>query len=209
MLEKIGIDISEMKKNDIKACKSFIADNATVLHENHFYNTDIKLALAQIIGQEIGGLPAVDDELLKEKITLCKKLNDLFCLLIPGEIVYSQMKISIATANVVPAENRVRGLLLFEMHAAVAEFGRRQGRDELLGHLVVRYFKASPSRNEKTRYFISGVEKDFKRGLSIVAIRARRPPGRENSSSSSTKSSRNQCHYKNVVQKFHDSRLRQ
>ncbi|XP_015588876.1 protein msta [Cephus cinctus] len=117
MMERIGIDLSEMKKDDVEACRTFIQHYSNVLHENHFYLTDVKLALAQIIGQEDGGLPMVSDEILNEKIILCKKLNDLL-------------------KTLVPAENRVRGFVLFEMHAAIAEFGRRQGRNELAGILI-------------------------------------------------------------------------
>ncbi|XP_066602946.1 SET domain-containing protein SmydA-8-like [Prorops nasuta] len=117
MIEKIGQELAAMKKDNVDACKKFINRYRKLLHENHFYLTDVKVALAQIIGQQSTGLPTVNDDLLGEKIILCQKLNDIL-------------------KTLVPAENRIRGLILFEMHAALAEFGRRQGKEELRGILM-------------------------------------------------------------------------
>lgn len=74
-----------MKKEDAKTCKKFIDDHSKIIHENHFYNVDVKSALALIIGQQPGGLPAISDELLNEKIVLCKKLSTLYETLVPGQ----------------------------------------------------------------------------------------------------------------------------
>ncbi|KAG8038723.1 hypothetical protein G9C98_000278 [Cotesia typhae] len=117
-LEQIGIELATMKKNDVLICKNFIAKYSKVLHENHYYLTDVKMALVQLIGQQDGGLPACSDEVLSEKIALCKKLDELLRKLVPAEI-------------------RIRGLILFEVHAGIAEFGRRQGPDELWGMLML------------------------------------------------------------------------
>ncbi|XP_058801221.1 SET domain-containing protein SmydA-8-like isoform X2 [Phymastichus coffea] len=116
LTERIGRELASIAKDDVAACRDFLKAHAGRLHENHFYMTDARLALAQLIGQQEGGLPALDAELLSEKILLCKKLDEL-------------MK------TIVPSENRVRGLLLFEMHAAVAEFGRRRDKEQLLNIL--------------------------------------------------------------------------
>ncbi|XP_051169947.1 SET domain-containing protein SmydA-8-like [Leptopilina boulardi] len=116
IIEKIGIDLSQIKKGDIQACKIFLERHSKTLHENHFYMIDVKLALSQLIGQE-KMLTNTEIELISEKILLCKKLNELFGIL-------------------VPAENRLRGLNLFEMHAAIAEFGRRQEQSELRAILM-------------------------------------------------------------------------
>ncbi|XP_033224422.1 SET domain-containing protein SmydA-8-like isoform X2 [Belonocnema kinseyi] len=114
--DKIGVDLSQMRKGDVQACKTFIHQHAKTLHENHFYMTDVKLALSQLIGQQ-EKLSTIDIEMLSEKILLCKKLDELL-------------------RTIAPAENRVRGVNLFEMHAAISEFGRRQGQDELRGILM-------------------------------------------------------------------------
>nr|XP_003704905.1 PREDICTED: protein msta, isoform A-like isoform X1 [Megachile rotundata] len=105
-LEDIGIHLSEMRKNDIDVCKEFLNRYKNVLHPNHFYNIDVTIALAQLIGQQ-SGLEAVEEELLVEKKESCKKLDNLLKLL-------------------APAENRIRGLILFEMHATLAELSRRR-----------------------------------------------------------------------------------
>lgn len=83
-MERIGIDLSQMKKDDIESCRKFIKHYGKVLHDNHYYITDVKLALAQLIGQQNPGLPGVSDELLQEKITLCKHVSNLFKKLVPG-----------------------------------------------------------------------------------------------------------------------------
>lgn len=106
LLENIGIHLSSMKKQDISACKEFLVRYKNVLHENHFYNVDVIVALSQLIGQQTGGIINVEEELLVEKIDRCRKLDELLKIL-------------------APAENRIRGLILFELHAALAEFSRR------------------------------------------------------------------------------------
>lgn len=85
-LEEIGIELTQMKKNDVEICKNFITKWSKVLHDNHYYLTDVKMALVQLIGQQDGGLPACSDEILSEKISLCKKLDELLRKLVPGNI---------------------------------------------------------------------------------------------------------------------------
>ncbi|XP_048269852.1 uncharacterized protein LOC125386766 [Bombus terrestris] len=88
ILENIGIYLSTMKKNDIIACNEFISRYESTLHPNHFYNIDVTIALAQLIGQQTGGLAAVEKDLLIEKIELCKKLDKLLKTLVPGNVFY-------------------------------------------------------------------------------------------------------------------------
>ncbi|KAJ8915049.1 hypothetical protein NQ315_016024 [Exocentrus adspersus] len=108
LVERIGKDLADMPKGVSKDCKQFMKENEQFLHPNHFYLTDVKFALSQLIGQEKpGGLPGVSDEDLELKARLCQGLVNLFRILIPGE-------------------SRVRGLLLFELHASMAEIGRRR-----------------------------------------------------------------------------------
>lgn len=84
-LEMIGIELAEMKKNDINTCQKFLRKYSKQLHGNHYYMIDVKMALSQIIGLEDGGLPKVEDEILTEKISLCKKLDELLRTLVPGK----------------------------------------------------------------------------------------------------------------------------
>ncbi|XP_048269621.1 uncharacterized protein LOC125386704 [Bombus terrestris] len=130
ILENIGIYLSTMKKNDIIACKEFINRRyESTLHPNHFYNIDVTIALAQLIGQQTGGLAAVEKDLLIEKIELCKKLDKLL-------------------KTLVPAENRIRGLILFELHAAHADLSRRHTEMEILVPLL----------QESKKYLVDGYQ---------------------------------------------------
>nr|XP_023028068.1 protein msta-like [Leptinotarsa decemlineata] len=106
LLERIGKDLAEMPKGDERECRSFIRSYEELLHPNHYYLTDVKLALAQMIGQQDEGLPAVPDEDLQQKVTITRSLLKLLDTLAPGE-------------------RRIKGLLLYELHAAISELGRR------------------------------------------------------------------------------------
>lgn len=106
LLEKVSEALSRLSRNSEKACKDFISRFETVLHPNHFLLTDAKVNLVQLCGQKDGLLSAsVEDLHLKQK--LCQELYKL-------------------ATTLVPAENRLRGVLLFELYAATAEIGRRK-----------------------------------------------------------------------------------
>ena len=85
ILERIGYDLATMKKDNVQACRAFMKKHSKELHDNHFYMTDVRLALAQMIGQEDGGLPGLNTEVISEKILLCKKLDELLRIIVPGE----------------------------------------------------------------------------------------------------------------------------
>ncbi|CAK9834288.1 SET domain-containing protein SmydA-8, isoform A [Anthophora retusa] len=118
MLEKIGIHLSSMKKNDIMACKKFLHSYTDILHPLHFYNIDVIIAVCQLIGQQDGGLPAIKTSLLIEKVEICRKLVPLL-------------------KHLVPAENRIRGMILFELHAALAELSKRYAEMDVAVSLLV------------------------------------------------------------------------
>ncbi|GBP27660.1 SET domain-containing protein SmydA-8, isoform A [Eumeta japonica] len=122
LLQDIGKELSAMPKEDADACERFIQHCCGYLHPSHYYITDVAIALSQMIGQESElGLTSVSDDRLALKTQLCKKLADLFEIL-------------------APAESRLRGSLLFELHAAVAETGRRKsltdGPAVMLGYVT-------------------------------------------------------------------------
>ncbi|CAH1996051.1 unnamed protein product [Acanthoscelides obtectus] len=110
LLERIGKDLSEMPKGVIRECRSFIETYEQLLHPNHYYLTDVKLALANMIGQEEGGLVETSSEDFDLKLKLCRDLMSL-------------------TEKLIPGERRVRGVLLFELHACMAEIARRNTDD--------------------------------------------------------------------------------
>lgn len=83
-----------------------------LLSRNHFYLTDVRLALAQRYGQDSPeALRQLTDGELAHKRQLCRQLLQL-------------------AERLVPAEHRMRGLLWFELHAAEAESSRRHGLDQ-------------------------------------------------------------------------------
>ncbi|XP_076222065.1 SET domain-containing protein SmydA-8 isoform X2 [Nomia melanderi] len=90
ILERVGVDLSKIKKNDVTACKEFLSRYKNVLHPNHFYNVDIIVALVQLIGQQNGGLATVDENLLIEKIELSKNLDNLLRILVPALAEFSR-----------------------------------------------------------------------------------------------------------------------
>lgn len=88
VLDRIGQDLSEMKKGDSKVAKDFIKTYEKYLHSNHYYLTDVKLALSQLIGHEDeSGLPGVGDEDLELKARLCQSITNLAKCLAPGKYV--------------------------------------------------------------------------------------------------------------------------
>ncbi|XP_069705567.1 SET domain-containing protein SmydA-8 [Periplaneta americana] len=120
VLERVGVALTSMQKGDPRACERFLSQFAPELHPNHYYLTDVRLALAQLYGQDSDvGLPGVSDHDLTEKISLCRQLLSLVNAL-------------------VPAEHRVRGVLMFELHAAVAEVARRASNKGRLDPLALR-----------------------------------------------------------------------
>jgi len=96
--------LSVTNKTKIEACKKFIQEFEPVLHGNHFLITDCKLAITQILDNSVSCLK--DDDLALA-LKYCRELGKLISVL-------------------VPAENRCRGVLLFGLHAALAEIGRRK-----------------------------------------------------------------------------------
>ncbi|XP_037877619.1 SET domain-containing protein SmydA-8 [Bombyx mori] len=122
LLQDIGRELSVMPKGEADACERFVNHCSGYLHPSHYYMTDVSLALAQMIGQEEDvGLAAVTDDRLLLKTQLCRKIADLL-------------------ETLAPAETRLRGSLLFELHAAVAETGRRKSLTEgpmvMLGYVT-------------------------------------------------------------------------
>ncbi|KAI4456979.1 set and mynd domain containing arthropod-specific member 4 isoform a [Holotrichia oblita] len=126
-LDNIGRQLNSMPKGILNVCRVFLRENEKYLSPNHYYFTDVKFALCQLIGQD-SGLQTVSDEEVEFKAKLCRQLIDMMKILIP-------------------AEPRVLGILLFELHAAISEIGRRKveaglgGPDDLQDALMVSVFK--------------------------------------------------------------------
>lgn len=95
-----------MEKENEGNCIKFIEHYSKFLSPNHFYITDVKVALSQIIGAGVNGIQKISDERLTLKVKCCKELIALI-------------------EKIAPNEARILGLIKFELHSALGECGRR------------------------------------------------------------------------------------
>lgn len=95
-----------MEKENESNCIKFIEHYSKWLSPNHFFITDVKVSLAQIIGEGVNGIQRVSDDRLMLKAKTCKELIDLI-------------------EKIAPNEARILGLIKFELHSAYAEIARR------------------------------------------------------------------------------------
>lgn len=109
-LKETGEKLVRLKYNSLSASEAFLKATSPKFGENHYYRTDVKMALAQLYGrpggpdkQELKDLPK---DLVDRKEELCRevlKLADIFC----------------------PGLSRLRGLLMYELQASLMEKFRR------------------------------------------------------------------------------------
>ena len=87
LLEKIGEILVEIGKKDAASCERFLSECKDKLHPNHYYNVDMKIALAQMLGQE-DGLNGLSMENLLRKKEICLEILALIEKLVPGIFNY-------------------------------------------------------------------------------------------------------------------------
>lgn len=111
-LKQLGEKLVMLKENSLNSSETFLKATSSKLSENHYYRSDVKLALAQMYGH-VGGqqqrqpdLKDLSKDLLERKENLCREVLALADLFSPGE-------------------SRLRGLLLYELQAACRERYRR------------------------------------------------------------------------------------
>lgn len=95
-----------MDKENETHCVKFIEHYSKWLSPNHFYITDVKVQLAQVIGAGMSEIQRISDDRIMLKAKTCKELID--CI-----------------EKIAPNEARILGLMKFELHSAYAEIGRR------------------------------------------------------------------------------------
>ncbi|BES92705.1 MYND finger [Nesidiocoris tenuis] len=104
---KVAQELLSLKKGDVASYTTALHRVKNLVGENYCQVVEAKLTLAQMIGQSTAkGLAEVDDDTLSMKENLCRQLISL-------------------SDGLFRAENRIRGVLFFELHAAVAEHARR------------------------------------------------------------------------------------
>lgn len=90
ILERIGRDLADVDKTSVQACQQFLNEYESYLHPNHFYLTDIKLALChhhhnnRISKHQHQLFPSTED-LMEMKLTLCRDLLKLIRVIAPGK----------------------------------------------------------------------------------------------------------------------------
>lgn len=84
ILKQIGEDLIALKKNDVEASYNFLKNHSKSLHQNHYYLTEVKLALCQLIGQS-----CITERDLNMCQEICKDLLKLVDKLSPGKLALS------------------------------------------------------------------------------------------------------------------------
>ncbi|KAG0712785.1 SET domain-containing protein SmydA-8, isoform A [Chionoecetes opilio] len=111
-LKQLGEKLVMLKENSLGISESFLKSTSSRLSENHYYRSDVKLALAQMYGRGGGNsqqqpdLKDLPKDLLERKENLCREVLELADLFSPGE-------------------SRLRALLLYELQATCRERHRR------------------------------------------------------------------------------------
>ncbi|KAK6617047.1 hypothetical protein RUM44_005404 [Polyplax serrata] len=98
--------VQQLDKTNVTACKAFLKKYEEVLHPNHHLMVRVKLALIDLMAWQ-DKLSAIDDEDLSWTIKTCREVHDLCSVLIP-------------------AENRLAGVILYQLQLALMESGRRK-----------------------------------------------------------------------------------
>lgn len=88
ILEEAGKHLVSLMKGNIKACEDFIRKySMKILHPNHYYLTEVKLAVAQLYGRTTNGsLVDISDEVLAAKFKICSDVLQIADSLVPGII---------------------------------------------------------------------------------------------------------------------------
>lgn len=85
-LRQLGEKLVTLKESSLATSESYLKATAVRLHENHYYRSDVKLALAQMYGRRADhkqpDLRDLPKESLERKENLCREilaLADIFC----------------------------------------------------------------------------------------------------------------------------------
>ncbi|KAG7176014.1 SET domain-containing protein SmydA-8-like [Homarus americanus] len=110
-LKQTGEKLVSLKEGSLAASESFLKATCSKLSENHYYRSDVKLAMAQMYGRgggehHQGDLQELSKDQLERKGSLSREVLALADIFSPGE-------------------TRLRGLLKYELQAACREKYRR------------------------------------------------------------------------------------
>lgn len=131
-LKRATRDLAAMDKQSDSHCLKYLDHYWKWLSNNHYLLTEVRISLAQIIGQAFD-IQTISDDRLALKMKLAKDLISLI------------NKLS-------PSEARLLGLLHFELHAALAETGRRGAKKK--NPTFVAAYEESLLNAEKTLAYL-------------------------------------------------------
>lgn len=87
IVESAGKELVALKKGSVTSCEGFLRKFSKILHPNHFYLTDVKMALCQMYGHLEGqNLIDMSDEVLNKKESLALELIKLADAISPGNL---------------------------------------------------------------------------------------------------------------------------
>lgn len=110
--DRAGTDLAVMQKNDVENCFKYLHHYSKWLPNCHYYLAEVRIVLSQLIGSNSPEeLQSLDNNSLNKKIEFCRESLELYKIL-------------------APAEARGLGLLHFNLHAALAELGRRASAED-------------------------------------------------------------------------------
>lgn len=83
ILNRATKDLAAMNKNDEEMCNKYIDHYFKFLSNNHYLLTEVRISLAQLIGQAFN-IQNISDEKLAYKMKLCRNLISLINKISPG-----------------------------------------------------------------------------------------------------------------------------
>ena len=93
LVESVGKELVALKKGSVVDCETFLRKYAAVLHSHHFYLTDVKMALCQMLGHMEGhNLLDMTDEELAKKEALALELIKIVDVISPGKVIVYTLK---------------------------------------------------------------------------------------------------------------------
>lgn len=83
-IRRASADVAAMDKNDESQCHKFLHYYQQWLAPNHHLLTEVRISLAQVIGDALT-IQTIDDDKLNLKLKLCQDLIPLIKTVAPGE----------------------------------------------------------------------------------------------------------------------------
>ncbi|XP_049803432.1 SET domain-containing protein SmydA-8-like [Schistocerca nitens] len=115
LMDRIAEEVEAIDSNDVEGLEGFLSRYRNVLHDNHYHRLGAKHSLSQLYGKAEGyTINVLSDAQLKRKRDICTDILSVFDVIEPG---YS----------------RLRGIVLYELHAPVMILATRRFEARTIG----------------------------------------------------------------------------